>query len=328
MGIEKTIRRAKAFRFKELGILIALVLLVLFFGLSSEYFFQIANLINVLRQISVLGIMSIGMTMVIVSGEIDLSVGSVYGLSACITGVLMQQGAPILLAVIIGLLGGLSVGLINGVLTTYGKIPSIITTLGMLNLVRGLALILVKGQPLFVGERYVADKNLPIFFFFGQGKLYGVLPITVVYLLIFAVIGYIIFNKTIFGFHAKAVGGNAAAARASGISVYRTKIFAFALNGLLCGFAGIIDLAFLSNIQGTAGIGLELSVIAAVIIGGTTLGGGSGTIIGSIIGVLIIGVLRNGLVLLGVSPFIQISLIGAVIIGAVGIDMWTRRKNI
>ena len=272
--------------------------------------------------------MSVGMTMVIVSGEIDLSVGSIYGLSACITGVLMQQGIPILLAVIIGLLGGLAAGFINGVLITYGKVPSIITTLGMLNLLRGLSLILVKGQPLYVGERYVADKNLAVFFFFGQERLFGVLPITIIYLLFFTAIGYIIFNKNIYGFYMRAVGGNAAAARASGVSVYKTKIFSFALNGLLCGFAGIVDLAFLSNIQGTAGSGLELSVIAAVIIGGTALGGGYGTIVGSIIGVLIIGILRNGLVLLRVSPFIQISLIGAVVIGAVAIDTWTRRKNI
>ena len=316
------------FKIREIGVLIALILLFLIFSLSSPYFFSMNNLLNIIRQVSLLGIMAVGMTMIIVSGEIDLSVGASYGLSAIVAGLAMANEFTIGSSIIIALLVGLVVGTVNGLLVTYGRIPALIVTLGMLNVARGAALLLSKGLPISASKRTVSDPNIDKFLFIGQGKIFDIIPMMIIFLLATVLIGYVLFNKNIYGFHMRAVGGNPNAARASGINVKKIKIIAFAITGFLCAVAGILNLSFLANVQGTVGAGLELEVIAAVIIGGTTLAGGEGTILGTLIGVLIMGVLRNGLVLLGVSPFWQILLIGVVIIGAVGIDMWTRRKRI
>ena len=311
---------------RETGVLIALVLLFTVFSLSSAFFFNLGNLLNVLRQISLLGIIAMGMTMVIVSGEIDLSVGSVYGFSATVSGMLMINGYPIWLAIIAGLAGGLFFGILNGLLVTYGRIAAIIVTLGTMNVARGAALILSKAEVISVNKRTVADPNIKAFLFSGQGKLWDVIPMMSIFLLVIAIIAYFIFHKSTFGFHMRAVGGNSLAARAAGLNVKLVKVAGFASTGFLCAVAGLLNLSFLANVQGTAGYGLELDVIAAVIIGGTKITGGEGTILGTIIGVLIIGILRNGLILLGVSPFWQILTIGVVIICAVGIDSWTAKN--
>lgn len=315
------------FKFRETGIFTGLILLSLIFAVTSPYFLGVNNLLNVVRQVSLLGIMAVGMTMVIISGEIDLSVGASYAFSAVITGLAMTNGFTIGSSIIVGMLAGLVVGIVNGILATYGRIPSLIVTLGMLSVVRGTALILSRGLPISLSGRTVIDPNLDKFLFIGQGKIFDTIPMMSIFLLAIVIIGYIIFNKTIYGCHMRAVGGNQIAARVSGINVKIIKVMAFSITGLLCALAGIVSLAFLANVTGTTGTGLELQVIAAVIIGGTTLKGGEGTILGTFIGVLIIGVLRNGLVLLGISPFWQMLLVGLVIIGAVGIDMWTRRET-
>lgn len=313
--------------FKEIGPLVALVLLILIFSLISPYFFKLNNLLNIVRQISLIGIISIGMVTVIVSGEFDLSVGSVYGLSAIITGLSMTNGVPIWLAIIFGLGAGIVIGVINGLIVTYGNIPSFIVTLGTLNIARAIALLMSKGYIVNLSDKTVRGSGIAKFFFMGQGRLFGVLPTVVVFFIIICIAGYLVFNKSLIGFHMKAVGGNQEAARASGINVRKIKIISFCITGFLGAFSGILDLSFMGTVQGTVGTGLELSVIAAVIIGGTTLIGGSGTILGAIIGILIIGILKNGLVLIGISPFWQMLLIGVVIIGAVGIDTWTRKRT-
>lgn len=320
-------RKFGNFRLRELGVLIALVAITLMFTFVTKNFFGVENFLNILRQVSLLGVMAVGMTLVIVSGEFDLSVGAVSGLAACIAGVLMINGMSVWLAFIVGLAAGTLFGVLNGVLVTYGKIPALIVTLGTLNVARGLALITVRGFPISISERYVKDPQLANFIFMGQGQLFGKIPMLITFLVVAFIIGYIILNKNVFGYHIRAVGGNASAARASGIDVYKIKIIAFAGCGFLAGLAGILNLSFLSNIQGTAGTGLELNVIAAVIIGGTSLSGGSGTMIGTLIGVLIMGVLKNGLVLLQVNTFWQTLIIGVVIIGAVAVDIWTRRRS-
>jgi ribose/xylose/arabinose/galactoside ABC-type transport system permease subunit len=326
IGIQGII--SEIFRIREIGVLLALILLFLVFSLSSSFFFGLNNLLNVLRQVSLLGIMSMGMTMVIVSGEIDLSVGAVYGFASTIAGILMTNDVAIWLSILITLICGIAFGALNGLLVTYARIPALIVTLGMMNIARGAGLILSKAQVIATNYRTVSDPHIDLFLFLGQGKLFGVLPMMSVFLIFVAIIAYVMFNKTMLGFHMRGVGGNAAAARASGINVRAVKISAFAITGFLCSLAGILNLSFLANVQGTIGYGLELDVIAAVIIGGTTLAGGEGTILGTIIGVLIMGVLRNGLILLGVSPFWQILVIGVVIIGAVAIDMWTKRRAV
>ncbi len=315
------------FKIREIGVLLALILLFLTFSFSSPFFFGLENLLNILRQVSLLGIISMGMTMVIVSGEIDLSVGAVYGFASTIAGILMTNDVSIGLSIALALLCGIAFGAMNGLLVTYARIPALIVTLGMMNIARGASLIISKAQVISTNYRTVSDPRIEGFLFLGQGKLFGVIPMMSVLFIIIAIGAYVIFNTSILGYHMRGVGGNAAAARASGINVKKIKISAFAITGLLCAVAGILNLSFLANVQGTIGQGLELDVIAAVIIGGTTLAGGEGTILGTIIGVLIIGVLRNGLILLGVSPFWQILIIGVVIIGAVGIDMWTKKRT-
>lgn len=320
---------ARLVRARETGVFVALVVLCLFLSIATDGFLTSLNLLNVGRQVSLLGIMAVGMTFVLISGEVDLSVGSTYAFSGLATGMLIVAGWALVPALCIGLLTGMAIGLVNGVLSTYGRLPSLIATLGMLSIVRGAALILTNGQPVTVNLRNGADPGvLETFSFMGQGYLFGVIPMQLVFFVIIAVLAWVVLSYTNFGFRVFAVGGSAKAARVSGISVNTVKIWAFVLMGLLAAFAGILSLAFLPSGQaGRTGLGLELDVIAATIVGGSSLSGGEGTILGTILGVLIIGVMRNGLVLMGVSPFVQELMIGLVIIIAVGIDKWTMRRK-
>ncbi len=315
---------------KETGVFLALVCMCVFLAFATESFLTTTNLLNVGRQISLLGIMAVGMTFVLVAGEIDLSVGSTYALAGLATGMLIITGWPLLPALILGLMIGASIGLINGLMSTYGRLPSLIATLGMLSIVRGSALLLTDGQPVTVNERNGADPDvLASFEFMGQGYLLGIVPMQLVFFIIVAAIGWLILSRTAFGFRVFAVGGSAKAARVSGIHVNSVKVWAFVIMGVLAALAGILSMAFLPSGQaGRTGLGLELDVIAAVVVGGASLSGGIGTIPGTVLGVLIIGVLRNGLVLMGVSPFMQEVMIGLVIIIAVAIDKWSIRSRV
>jgi ribose transport system permease protein len=319
---------ARLLRAREAGVFIALLVLCLFLSFATDGFLTSLNLLNVGRQISLLGIMAVGMTFVLIAGEVDLSVGSTYAFSGLATGMLIIAGWALLPAICVGLATGVVIGLINGVLSTYGRLPSLIATLGMLSIVRGAALILTNGQPVTVNARNGALADvLQAFSFMGQGYLFTIIPMQLVFLVIVAVLAWLVLSFSNFGFRVYAVGGSAKAARVSGISVNKVKISAFILMGVLAAFAGILGLAFLPSSQaGRTGLGLELDVIAATIVGGASLSGGEGTILGTILGVLIIGVMRNGLVLLGVSPFVQELMIGLVIIIAVGIDKWSTRR--
>ncbi|TPM94646.1 ABC transporter permease [Mesorhizobium sp. B2-1-3A] len=319
---------ARLLRAREAGVFIALLVLCLFLSFATDGFLTSLNLLNVGRQISLLGIMAVGMTFVLIAGEVDLSVGSTYAFSGLATGMLIIAGWALLPAICLGLATGVVIGLINGVLSTYGRLPSLIATLGMLSIVRGAALILTNGQPVTVNARNGALPDvLQAFSFMGQGYLFTIIPMQLVFLVIVAVLAWLVLSFSNFGFRVYAVGGSAKAARVSGISVNKVKISAFILMGVLAAFAGILGLAFLPSSQaGRTGLGLELDVIAATIVGGASLSGGEGTILGTILGVLIIGVMRNGLVLLGVSPFVQELMIGLVIIIAVGIDKWSTRR--
>ncbi|RUY68760.1 ABC transporter permease, partial [Mesorhizobium sp. M7A.F.Ca.CA.001.09.2.1] len=307
---------ARLLRAREAGVFIALLVLCLFLSFATDGFLTSLNLLNVGRQISLLGIMAVGMTFVLIAGEVDLSVGSTYAFSGLATGMLIIAGWALLPAIGVGLMTGVAIGLINGVLSTYGRLPSLIATLGMLSIVRGAALILTNGQPVTVNARNGALPDvLQTFSFIGQGYLFTIIPMQLVFFVIVAVLAWIVLSFSNFGFRVYAVGGSAKAARVSGISVNKVKISAFILMGVLAAVAGILGLAFLPSSQaGRTGLGLELDVIAATIVGGASLSGGEGTILGTILGVLIIGVMRNGLVLLGVSPFVQELMIGLVII--------------
>ncbi|TPJ68135.1 ABC transporter permease [Mesorhizobium sp. B2-7-1] len=319
---------SRLLRVREAGVFIALVVICLFLTFATDAFLTSLNLLNIGRQVSLLGIMAVGMTFVLISGEVDLSVGSTYAFSGLVTGMLIIAGCGLLPALAVGLFAGAVIGVINGILSTYGRLPSLIATLGMLSIVRGAALILTNGQPVTVNARNGALPDvLETFSFMGQGYLFSVIPMQLVFFAIIAVLAWLVLSYSNFGFRVYAVGGSAKAARVSGISVNTVKIWAFVLMGLLAAFAGILSLAFLPSGQaGRTGLGLELDVIAATIVGGASLSGGEGTILGTILGVLIIGVMRNGLVLMGVSPFVQELMIGLVIIIAVGIDKWTTRR--
>ena len=306
------------------GVFVALLLLLLFFSVTSPHCFKLSNLINILRQISLLGIICMSMTMVITCGEIDLSVGAIYCLSAIRAGTLMVHNVNVIFAVIVALLVGLLIGLANGILVTFCKIPAMIVTLGMMNIARGIALLITEGRIINISSRNIKSPLLNSLLFFGQGRIFGI-PVMTLCFIIVVIISWFIYHRSLLGFHYKAVGGNPLAAQASGINGRGIKTLSFGFNGLFSAFAGILNMAFLSNIQGTSGQGMEMNVIAAVIIGGTSLSGGEGSIIGTLIGVLIIGVLNNGIVLLGVSPFLQTLIIGIVIIGAVAIDTWSKR---
>jgi ribose transport system permease protein len=314
-------------RARESGVFIALLALCVFLSFATDGFLTSQNLFNVGRQISLLGIMSVGMTFVLISGEVDLSVGSTYALCGLAAGMLLIAGWALTPAICVGILAGGAIGLVNGLLSTYGRLPSLIATLGMLSIVRGAALILTNGQPVTVNVRNgAAPEVLGAFEFMGQGYLFGSVPMQLVFFAAIAAVAWAVLSSTNFGFRVFAVGGSAKAAQVAGINVNRVKIWAFMLMGALAAFSGILSLAFLPSGQaGRTGLGLELDVIAATIVGGASLSGGEGTILGTIFGVLIIGVMRNGLVLMGFSPFVQELMIGLVIIVAVGIDKWTTR---
>lgn len=325
-GLGARVRRILSAR--EAGVFIALVLMAAFLAFATTSFMSVRNLLNVGRQVSLLGIMAIGMTLVLITRQVDLSVGSIYALAGIITGLFIVAGRGLGVSILAGLAVGSFVGLVNGVLSTYGRLPSVIATLGMMSVARGAALLITDGQPVTVNESFGANPaTLNVFYFLGQGRILDLIPMQLIFLIVIAILSWILLSHTVFGFRVYAVGGSERAARVSGIKVFETQISTFVLMGFLSAVAGILSLAFLPSAQaGRTGVGLELDVIAAAIVGGASLSGGEGTILGAILGVLVIGVLRNGLVLMGISPFWQETAIGAVIILAVGIDKWTGRR--
>src|SRR5271165_4321961 len=265
-------RLKNLFVVRETGIFLALLIICTLLTLTTSNFLTVQNLLNVGRQVSLLGIMAIGMTFVLISREVDLSIGSIYAAGGLSTGLLIVHGWLLIPALGAGLIVGSAIGCLNGLLSTYGKLPSFIATLGMLSVVRGSALLITDGQPVTVdttrgGRSEVVDQ----FYQLGQGQLFGMIPMLLVCFLIVAAISWLVLAKTTFGFRVYAVGGSEKAARLSGIQVFHTKILTFVLMGLLSAIAGILSLAFLPSGQaGRTGVGLELDVIAAAIVGGAS----------------------------------------------------------
>jgi len=303
----------------NLGILTGLVVLCVVIAVLNPNFLTTNNLLNVLRQTSTNLYLALAMTMVIILGGIDLSVGSVMALSGVVTAMLIALfGAPLLLAVAAGLLVGTLFGALNGYVAATTVIPPFIITLATLNIGRGAAYVLTDGQPV----RVMSDA----FNFIGSGYIGGVLPTPVLYSIIFVILCYLIMNKTKMGRYIYAVGGNPEAARFSGINIRRVKFFAYTFSGFMAGFAGIVLASRMFSGQPTAGVAAELDAIAAaVVLGGTSMTGGYGRIGGTVIGALIIGVLSNGLNLIGVSSFWQYIVKGIVILIAVYADVFKRK---
>ena len=302
------------------GPLLALVILGFVLTLLSDRFLTFTNLTNVGQQIAVIAIVALGSTFVIVSGGIDLSVGSIIALSSAAFAIVFAQlGLPLGVAILAGLVVGVLAGLVNGLLITVGRLPPFIATLATLSAGRGLALVVTEGRPIsgFPDEfRLITEGRLP----FDIPLSLGIMA------LVFAV-GAIVLRNTVFGRSTYAVGGNEEVARLSGIQVTSTKIGIYALAGLLAAAGGLVLTSRLNSAQPTAGQGLELDVIAAVVIGGASLSGGKGGAFGTLLGALIIGVLRNGLNLLNVSSFWQQVAVGAVIAAAVMTDTLRQRRG-
>jgi len=295
--------------------LIALIVLIAVVSVLNEYFFTIDNILNILRQTSVIAILAAGMTLVILTAGIDLSVGSILALCGAFAASMISLEIPVLIAVPVSLLGGAVLGSMAGLIISKGKVQAFIATLVMMTLLRGVTMVYTDGRPISTGFTDVADS----FAWFGTGYMFGI-PVPVwLMIFVFAGIWYLL-NHTRFGRYVYALGGNESATKLSGINVDRIKIGVYSICGLLSALAGIIITSRLSSAQPTAGMGYELDAIAAVVVGGTSLAGGRGYIMGTLIGALIIGVLNNALNLLDVSSYFQMIVKAAVILLAVLVD--------
>ncbi|GEL66718.1 ribose ABC transporter permease [Marinilactibacillus psychrotolerans] len=312
----KSIAQTKAKRselFRKLGPLIALIVLVTVVTFLNTNFISPTNLLNLLRQVSVNALIAFGMTFVIITGGIDLSVGSTLALSGALTAGILAAGVPPVVAIFAGLLIGAALGLLNGIVITKGKVAPFIATLATMTIFRGLTLVYTEGNPI---TGFSDDFT---FLFFGRGYLFGI-PFPVVLMAIAFGILFVLLHKMTFGRKTFAIGGNENASYIAGIKSDRVKYTVYAISGMMSALAGLILTSRLNSAQPTAGTAYELDAIAAVVIGGTSLAGGKGRIVGTLIGALIIGTLNNGLNLLGVSSFYQQVVRGIVIIIAVLLD--------
>ncbi len=295
-----------------------LIFLFVVLSLASPYFISLGNLSSVIRQTTVITIMAIGMTMVMAAGGIDLSVGSMVGLAGVCGAFLIASGYPTSVALTGAVLAGACCGLVNGMGITGLKIPPFIATLGTLGIYRGLTLIMTGGIPVSNLKRD--------FGILATGDVLGVVPVPLVFLVAVALLVQFILNHTKLGRYCYAIGSNPEAARCSGIPMKKSTVAFYSISGALTGLAGMIESARLVTGQPTAGEGYELRVIAAVVIGGGSLSGGQGTVLGTIVGSFIMGLLSNGCNLLGISPFLQQIIIGSVIVLAVTFDEFQRRR--
>ncbi|ELK1815568.1 ribose ABC transporter permease [Vibrio cholerae] len=295
--------------------LIALLFLVVVVSFLNPNFFTVDNLLNILRQTSVNAIIAVGMTLVILIAGIDLSVGSVLALCGAFAATLVAMEVPVLVAVPTALLAGAALGAISGIIIAKGKVQAFIATLVTMTLLRGVTMVYTDGRPISTGFTDTADT----FAWFGTGYALGI-PVPVWLMVVVFAGAWYLLNHTRFGRYVYAVGGNESATRLSGINVDRVKIGVYAICGLLAALAGIIVTSRLSSAQPTAGMGYELDAIAAVVLGGTSLMGGKGRIMGTLIGALIIGFLNNALNLLDVSSYYQMIAKAVVILLAVLVD--------
>ena len=303
----------------EQGPLISLVLLCLVMSVMTPSFLSVRNLLNVLDQITVLGIMALGMTAVIVIGGIDLSVGSVLALGMMVMGWLANNaGVSFVAAILISIVVCAVCGLVSGLLVVAMRLPAFIATLAMMSVARGLANIITDGEQIVGYPDWFTSLSIV--------RHFGFLSATVGAFVVLVIVGFVVFKYRSIGRSLYAIGGSAEVARLAGIKVRTITVGVYALCGALAGLAAVVLASRLDSSQPSAGTGYELDTIAAVVIGGASLAGGVGSIAGTVMGVLTIGVLRNGLNLIGVSPFVQQIVIGVVIVLAVGADTLRRRN--
>ena len=309
---------AVAMSARQFGTLIGLALLCATLWILTPHFLTVSNLLNVAEQTSINAVVAVGMTFVIVSAGIDLSVGSIVALAGVVLGSMLQSGYAMGVAVPLSLVAGLVCGLANGLVISVGGLPPFIVTLGMMSIARGGALLFTEGRPVSgfdASFRALATSRV------------GFVPAPVIATAVIYLVAHFVLTRTTFGRYVYAIGGNEEATRLSGVSVRFHKTAIYGVSGLTSALAAVILTARLNSAQPIAGMMYELDAIAATVIGGTSLMGGEGTLGGTLIGALIMGVLRNGLNLLGVSSFLQQIMIGGVIVVAVLLDTVLKRKH-
>lgn len=303
---------------QETGLVIPLVLLILLIGFINPAFYSYENIINIFRNTAFTFIVAVAMTFVLIAAGLDLSVGSVIALGGVVTGLALKAGIPVPIAMLLGILLGIGIGLINGTIIIKFGIPPLIVTLGMLYMARGAVLVLTQGAPVY---------PLPkAFNAIGQGDLAGI-PNVILIAAVIGIVAHIILTRTTYGRAVYAVGGNSETARLSGINVNKINLSVYVLTGAASTLTGMLMAGRLASAQANAGAGWELQVIAAVIIGGTSMFGGSGSILGTLLGAFFMNVVATGMILMRISAYWQDLVIGAIIVLAVGIDQYRRRKT-
>lgn len=306
----------------ERGVVAAVIVVGVAASLSSSAFLTRANLFGIAQDVTFLGFIVVGMSVALIAGEIDISVGSVYGLASVVTAVLLRDGHSAVFAIVLGVAVGVGAGLANGVTAWLIRVPAIIVTLASLGIYRGITLVLANTAPV------TGMPNIPFLFeTVGNGSVLGGLTWLTVIALVFAVSAGVGLAKTTTGFRIYSVGSNPEAARLVGMSVPRTRIGVLAFSGLCAGVAGVLSVFYLGGASPTGGSGYELDALAAVIIGGVALTGGRGSILGALLGLAVVGIVRNILVLLGLSPSWQPAVSGGVLLLAIGIEQLSHRRE-
>ena len=313
MNAMETNKKKNSELWQKLTAPLALVVMIIFFSISSPYFLRIDNIMTIALQTAITAITAYGMTYVIVSGCVDLSIGSTIALSGVLTALMLQKGFPIAIAIIITLIVGIVVGSFNGFMVARMKLPPFIATLGAQMAIRGMAMIVTDAKPVYV-------QNVPTFKLLAQYRLFSVVPLPVIYMIILAFLASFLLRKTVIGRNIFAVGSNEEAARLSGIRILQVRMFAYAFSGLMAAAAGVILASRVTSGQPGIATGYEANAVASAVIGGASMRGGHGTISGSILGAYILGVLMNGLNLLNVNQNWQTFATGMVVILAVWVD--------
>ena len=297
----------------NVGILSVLVLLCVIVSIATSKFLKPNNLISVLRQISINAYIALGMTLIIILGHIDLSVGAIVAMSGTLTvGFIVTQGLPIPVAILLGILLGMAAGMISGMIVTYFRVPAFIITMAMMNVCSGVAYVYSGGQATRINDDFFSA--------IGTGYLFNTIPLPVVYMIILIIVISFLLGKTKFGTYIYAIGGNREAARLSGVPIKKVEIAVFTISGVLSAFAGLVLCSRMYSGQPSVGSGYELDAIAACVLGGTSMSGGKGRISGTLFGAMVIGVISNGLNLIGVSSYWQLIVKGLIIACAVLLD--------
>ena len=314
--------------YKKFGILVILGGIIMLFSILASNFFNVGNIFSILRQQSFQGILAIGMVLCMLTGGVDLSVGSLTAFCG-MAGALFMRAYPIpyttfnpnpIVGALIGITAGIAWGFVNGVLINELKIPPLIATLATYESIRGLVYIISGALPIYDGlEDY--------FVFLGQGSLFGVIPIPVIFMLVLFATFWVILSKTTYGRHIYCVGGNEEVARLSGINVKKIKYSAYMISGAMCGIAGMLLVARTNSMQPNAALGYEFEVITACVLGGVSMNGGEGKLWGAMVGIVIMGILLNGLIQVGLNDFYREVFSGVVLVIAVGIDSYSRNHK-